>query len=123
MAVSGPAAAGPPPGNVVGGTFGGNFKITNDEEKRVRGLAIPATNCERAASLNGVFSSSATSSHAALNRGRIKRAFSSAAEGCKEKLSDLGTGETPYLLITIPLGGFPLKMRNRQIPKIRSNSG
>ena len=35
--------------------------------------------------LFGVFSSSATSSHSAMNRVRIKRAFSLGAVGCKEK--------------------------------------
>ena len=89
-------------GNVVGGTFGGNFWIRRDAScsywKRrlrltlqilrefVQFLATHAVNCEWAASVFGVFSSSATSSHAAMNRGRIKRAFSCVAVGCKENL-------------------------------------
>ena len=47
-------------------------------------LATHAANCERGESVFGVFSSSATSSHAPMNRSRIKRAFSLGAAGCKE---------------------------------------
>jgi hypothetical protein len=75
-------------GKCCGGELLGEiFKMTEDEEKRVRFLAIPATNCKMAASLIGLFSSSATNSLAAMNRGRLRRAFSSGADGCKEKFA------------------------------------
>ena len=57
---SDPAAAGSL-GEMSWGELSGEiFKMTDDEEKRVRFFAIPATNCKMAASLIGLFSSSAT---------------------------------------------------------------
>jgi hypothetical protein len=48
-----------------------------------------------AAFVFGVFSSSATSSHAAMNRVRIKRAFSLGEDGCKAIKAKSLSGITP----------------------------
>ena len=84
-------------GNCLGGTFGGNCLENAPPSRKasagkrmpngkpVRFLATYAANCERGEFCLAYSHRPPPAPHSAMNRVRIKRAFSLGAVGCKEK--------------------------------------